>query len=270
MFRMMRQRSFLLAAACLLAAAAGVLRAAPPIVQGEAAIVVDVQSGRVLYNKNSRTPRAVASTQKLLTALIIAEEGNLWQSVRIESSDTTAAPTKLYLKPGQIYSRFELLQALLVKSANDVACALARDNAGSIGAFAGKMNRRALQLGAKSSHFVNPNGLPAQDQYSTARDMAIIARNAYAHPILRRIVATKSFEFHFADGRVRELINTNRVLRTASFCNGMKTGYTEAAGHCLVSSGQNNGRDVIAVVLGSNKKHVWDDSQKLLEWGLRL
>jgi len=260
-----------LAAVCLLAFGGGMLHAAPPPnVHGAAAILVDVRSGRVLYNKNSRTPRAVASTQKLLTALIIAEDGNLWEMVTIKPSDTTAAPTKLYLKAGQTYSRFELLQALLVRSANDVACALARDNAGSVEAFAVKMNRRAKQLGAMASNFINPNGLPAEGQYSTARDMAIIARNAYAHPILRRIVATKSFEFHFADGRVRELVNTNRVLRTYPFCTGMKTGFTNAAGHCLVSSGQNNGRDVIAVVLGSNKKHVYDDSQKLLEWGLRL
>lgn len=256
---------------CFLASSEGALPSvSPPDVHGAAAILVDVRSGRVLYNKNSRAPRAVASTQKLLTALIVAEDGNLWETVTIKPSDTTAAPTKLYLKPGQKYSRFELLQALLVRSANDVACALARDNAGSIGAFAAKMNRRAKQLGARASNFVNPNGLPAEGQYSTARDMAIIARNAYAHPILRRIVATKSFEFHFADGRVRELVNTNRVLRTAPFCTGMKTGFTNAAGHCLVSSGRSRDRDVIAVVLGSNKKHVYDDSQRLLEWGLRL
>ena len=266
----MRVRISVLAAFCLLLGGAWSHATAPPDVHGASAILVDARSGRVLYNKNSRTPRAVASTQKLLTALIIAEDGNLWDTVKIHPSDTTAAPTKLYLKAGQTYSRFELLQALLVKSANDVACALARDNAGSIEAFAVKMNRRAKQLGAMASNFINPNGLPAEGQYSTARDMAIIARNAYTHPILRRIMATKSFEFHFADGRVRELVNTNRVLRTFEFCNGMKTGFTNAAGHCLVSSGQNNGRDVIAVVLGSNKKHVYDDSKKLLEWGLRL
>lgn len=260
----------LIAIACLAVLGAANLHAEPPQVYGASAIVVDVQSGRVLFNKNSRAPRAVASTQKLLTALIVAEEGSLWQNVTIKPADTTAAPTKLYLKAGQVYSRFDLLQALLVKSANDVACALARDNAGSLEAFAAKMNKRAFQLGAKSSHFVNPNGLPADGQFSTARDMAIIARNAYAHPILRRIVATKSLEFHFADGRVRELINTNRVLRTAPFCTGMKTGYTDAAGHCLVSSGTNNGHDVIAVILGSNKARVWDDSRKLLEWGLKL
>ncbi|MEI7863838.1 MAG: D-alanyl-D-alanine carboxypeptidase family protein [Chthoniobacterales bacterium] len=242
----------------------------PPQVHGASAILVDVQTGRVLYNKNSREPRAVASTQKLLTALIVAEEGNLWQTVTVQLSDTLAPPSKLYLKAGQTYSRFDLLQALLVRSANDVACCLARDNAGTVEAFAEKMNRRAFQMGATSSHFKNPNGLPIEGQRSTARDMAIIARNVYANPVLRRIVATKSFEFHFADGRVRELVNTNRVLRTASFCNGMKTGYTDAAGHCLVASGQDKGRDVIAVVLGSSTAHVWDDSKNLLEWGLRL
>ena len=266
----MRTPGTVVLAAAMFLLACPVRSAPPPDVHGAAAILVDVRSGRVLYNKNSREPRAVASTQKLLTALIIAEEGNLWEMVKIEPVDTTAAPTKLYLKPGQTYSRFELLQALLVRSANDVACALARDNAGSAEAFAVKMNARARAMGATSSNFVNPNGLPADGQHSTARDMAIIARNAYANSMLRRIMATKSFEFHFADGRVRELVNTNRILRTAPYCNGMKTGYTEAAGHCLVSSGQDNGRDVIAVVLGSNKSHVFADSQKLLEWGLRL
>ncbi len=266
----MRVVCSLFATAVLLAA--GVCHAAPPPpqVDGASVIVVEVHSGRVLYNKNSREPRAVASTQKLLTALLVAESGNLWETVTIMPQDTAVSPTKLYLKSGQKYSRQELLAALLVKSANDVACALARDNAGSVEAFAAKMNERARAMGAVSSNFVNPNGLPAEGQYSTARDMAIIARNAYANPDLRRIMATKSFEFHFADGRVRELVNTNRVLRTVPFCNGMKTGYTDAAGHCLVSSAQNNGRDVIAVVLGSSKSRVWNDSKKLLEWGLQL
>lgn len=242
----------------------------PPDIHGASAILVDVQSGRVLFSKQSREPRAVASTQKLLTALIVAEAGNLWEAVTIQPEDTTAAPTKLYLKAGQTYSRYELLQALLVRSPNDVAEALARDNAGSVGAFVAKMNRRARSMGALSSNFLNPSGLPADGQYSTARDIAIIARNAYANPIIRKIVATQRTEFRFTDGRVRQLVNTNRVLHQADFCNGMKTGYTRAAGHCLVSSGQRDGRDVIAVVLGSNKANVFDDSRRLLEWGLRF
>ena len=244
--------------------------ATPPAVHGKAFIVVDVQTGRVLGHRNSREPRAVASTQKLLTALIIAEEGNLEDMVTIKPADTAAAPTKLYLKAGQTYSRYELLQALLVKSPNDVALALARDNAGSTDEFVAKMNRRARAMGASSSRFKNPNGLPAEDQFSTARDMAIIARNAYSNPVISKIVATPRAEFHYSDGRVRQLVNTNRILHQVPWCNGMKTGYTNAAGHCLVSSGHNNGRDVIAVILGSNKAHVYADSRRLLEWGLRL
>ena len=258
---------------CVLLLACGVPVGAAggaPEVHGASAIVVDVQSGRVLYHKNSREPRAVARTQKLLTALIVAEEGNLWETVTIKPEDTAAAPTKLYLKAGQTYSRFELLQALLLRSANDVACALARDNAGSADAFAEKMTSRARSMGARSSRFLNPNGLPAEGQVSTARDMAIIARNAYSNPVIRKIVATPRAEFHYSDGRVRQLVNTNRVLHQAPWCNGMKTGYTNAAGHCLVSSGQSNGRDIIAVILGSNKAHVYADSKRLLEWGLRL
>ena len=266
----MRAPCITLAILALLTAGPCHAAAPPPQVHGEAVILVDVQSGRVLYHKNSRSPRAVASTQKLLTAIIVAEDGNLDAPVTIQPSDTVVAPTKLYLKAGQTYTRRELLRVLLVKSANDVARALARDNAGSVEAFADKMNERARAMGATSSHFVNPNGLPAEGQHSTARDMAIIARNAYSNPVLRDIVATKSFEFRFADGRVREMVNTNRVLRTAPFCTGMKTGYTDAAGHCLVSSGHGDRRDVIAVVLGSNKSRVWNDSQKLLEWGLQL
>jgi len=241
-----------------------------PDIHGAAAILVDVQSGRVLFSKQSREPRAVASTQKLLTALIVIEAGNLWETVEIQPSDTAAAPTKLYLKAGETYSRYDLLQALMVRSPNDAADALARDHAGSVEAFAEKMNRRARSMGALNSNFINPSGLPAEGQYSTARDIAIIARNAYANPIIRRLVSTPRTEFRFTDGRVRQLVNTNRVLHQADFCNGMKTGFTRAAGHCLVSSGQSNGRDVIAVVLGSNKANVWNDSRRLLEWGLNL
>lgn len=256
--------------ALLLAAVPAAGHPPPPEVHGESAIVVDVRSGRVLFHKNSRERRAVASTQKLLTALLIAEAGNLWETVTIKPEDTAAAPTKLYLKAGQKYSRYDLLQALLLRSANDVALALARDHSGSVEAFMDKMNRRARAMGANSSRFLNPNGLPAEGQFSTARDVAIIARNAYANPVVRKIAGTPRAEFRFTDGRVREMVNTNRVLHQAGFCNGMKTGYTRAAGHCLVASGQENGRDVITVILGSNKANVWNDSQRLLEWGLRL
>lgn len=239
-----------------------------PKTRAASVLVTDVRSGQVLYEKNADAPRAAASTQKLLTALIVAEAGYLDQSVTVQPIDTFAEPVRLNIKPGEFYERIDLLRALLVKSPNDVARCLARDNAGSIEAFATKMNAKALALGATHSHFVNPNGLPVPDQYSTARDLAIIARAAYANPTIRSIVCLPQLVFRYANGRTRELQNTNKVLKSLAYCNGMKTGYTEAAGHCLIASGTIPGRDIIVVVLGDSKAGVWRDASALLSWGL--
>lgn len=247
------------------------LHAGPaPEITAKSAILVDANTGKVLFTKNDTAQRPVASTQKLLTALIVAEAGNLDKRVEIEPTDTNCEPTKINVKPGQSYTRLQLLNALLVKSGNDVARTLARDNAGSVSAFADKMTQRVRSLGGTNSNFENPNGLPAQGQYSTARDMARVARMAYRNPTLREIMKTRYYNFRFSSGNVVPLRNTNRVLRTYSFCNGMKTGYTNLAGHCLISSGSYNGRDVIAVMLGSNKARIADESAKLLAYGLNI
>jgi D-alanyl-D-alanine carboxypeptidase (penicillin-binding protein 5/6) len=185
----------------------------------------------------------------------------------VDVSDTWAEPVKLNIQPGETYRRGDLLQILLVHSVNDVARCLARDNAGSIEAFADKMNRKAAELGMSSSHFVNPNGLPIPGQYSTARDMSKVAFADYHNPLIRSIVCQKEVNFRYADGRVRKFENTNHVLLKYPLCNGMKTGYTEAAGHCLISSASNGSREVISVVLGDNES-VWKDSYALLQWGL--
>jgi D-alanyl-D-alanine carboxypeptidase (penicillin-binding protein 5/6) len=240
----------------------------PPSIAGESAIVIDVQSGRVLYAKNADIPRAVASTQKIITALCILDAGNIDKPVTIEGSDTACEPTKLELKPGEQYTRRDLLKVLVVKSANDVARALARDVGGSQEGFAAMMNRKAASLGMRNSNFINPNGLPMDGQYSTARDMAIAARAAYRSPLFRSYTATKSFTFRFNNGRTREIENTNRLLKSIPYCDGMKTGTTNAAGRCLVSSGSLNGRSSITVVLKSNTANIWKDSTKLLRWAL--
>jgi len=238
-----------------------------PTVRAESVVVLDARSGKILFTKNPDMPRPAASTQKLLTALIIAEAGNLDQRLVVQQSDTEAEPTKLGFRPGEIYTRRELLTVLLVHSTNDGALALARDNAGSISAFASKMNRKAIELGMTSSHFVNPNGLPIPGQYSTAHDMSKVALAAYANPIIRSIVCIKELPFRYPNGRVVVFKNTNQVLRGWPLCNGMKTGYTEAAGHCLISSAISNGREVISVALGDNRQ-IWRDSYALLLWGL--
>jgi serine-type D-Ala-D-Ala carboxypeptidase (penicillin-binding protein 5/6) len=238
----------------------------PPPIQAASAIVLDAQTGQVLFEHNADDARPVASTQKLLTGLIIAEEGGLEADVRVQATDTYAEPSKLYIKSGEVYDRGKLLQILLVKSMNDVARCLARDNAGSVEAFAAKMNAKASQLGMHTSHFLNPNGLPAPGQYSTARDMSKVALAAYKNRVIRSIVCQRSVTWRYNDGRVQSFSSTNQVLRKWPLCNGMKTGYTEAAGHCLIASASYRGRDVITVVLGDKK--VWDDSYRLLSWGL--
>jgi len=239
-----------------------------PKTSAASAIVVDANSGKILYEKNADQVRIPASTQKLLTALIVAERGFLDQPVTVQPVDTMAEPVKLNIKAGDTYQRIDLLRALLVKSPNDVARCLARDNAGSVEAFAQVMNRRALELGAVHSHFVNPNGLPVPGQYSTARDLALIARAAYANSTIRSIVCLPQLVFRYANGRTRELENTNKLLRRLPYCNGMKTGYTDAAGKCLIASGTRPGKDVIVVVLGDSSSRVWRDASALLSWGL--
>jgi D-alanyl-D-alanine carboxypeptidase (penicillin-binding protein 5/6) len=117
---------------------------------------------------------------------------------------------------------------------------------------------------------VNPNGLPIPGQYSSARDLSLIARVAYANPTIRSIVCLPQLVFRYSNGRTRELENTNKLLRRVSYCNGMKTGYTDGAGKCLIASGTRPGKDVIAVVLGDSSSKIWRDASALLSWGLLL
>ncbi|RYD18249.1 MAG: D-alanyl-D-alanine carboxypeptidase, partial [Verrucomicrobiaceae bacterium] len=189
----------------------------PPAIAGQSAIVIDVVSGRVLYAKNADAPRAVASTQKIITALCVLDAGNIDKAVNIESSDGACEPTKLGIKAGETYSRRELLKVLMVKSANDVARCLARDVGGDQESFAALMNQKCASLGMRNSHFRNPHGLTEPGQYSTARDMAIAARAAYRSPLIRSYTATKAFTFRFNDGRTRLLENTNKVLKTLPY-----------------------------------------------------
>lgn len=242
----------------------------PPSIGAKRAIIIDYNSGKILYTKNAHQKCAVASTQKLLTALCVLDAGSLRNTVTIQQSDTYCEPTKLYLKPGQRYSRSDLLQVLIVKSANDVARALARDVSGSQTAFAKYMNSKARQLGMRNSNFVNPNGLTVKGQYSTAYDVAIMARNAYSRPEIRKMMGIQSYYFRYSNGSKKLLKNTNALLGKNPHVNGMKTGTTRASGRCLVSSGTYRGRTIICVVLGATSKTIWNDSNALLNWGLGL
>jgi D-alanyl-D-alanine carboxypeptidase (penicillin-binding protein 5/6) len=242
----------------------------PPSVRGGSSIVIDAASGRILAGKVTDERRAIASTQKLLTALLVIEDGSLDRKVTVQRSDTLVEPTKLYFKPGEVYTRRELLRVIMVRSANDAAVALARDVAGSVEAFAERMTRRARSLGMRNSAFKNPHGLTEPGQYSTARDLAILARAAYRQPFIRQCMRTKKFTFVFNDGRTRVLTNTNKLLKRYSYITGMKTGTTNASGKCLVSAAEYNGRVAISVILKSTNAVIWDDSNKLLRWALNI
>ena len=241
---------------------------AAPATIASSAMMVDARTGAIIFFKSPDVRRPVASTQKLLTGLLVAEHGGLDSRVRVTTDDCAVEPTKLGFRPGEVYTKRELLAAMLVHSCNDAAVCLARNDAGNVEAFARLMNAKALSLGAGSSHFINPNGLPKSGQFSTARDMARIAFAAYHNPTLREFVRLPGLTFTYSSGRRRFLTPTNKLVTRSTIFNGMKTGYTDGSGRCLVSSASERGHEVILVQLGGTHHTLWDDAQRLLLWGL--
>lgn len=230
------------------------------------AIVINAYTGQTLYEKNAGQQHYPASATKILTALLVIEAGDLDKQVTIELADTKVEPSAIGFKPGDSFTRRELLYGLMLKSANDVAQALARDNAGSLAAFGEKMTRRAGELGAASSHFMNPHGLHHPEHYTTPLDLALIARAAMQQPFFRQLVSTQTHQWA-GQPAVVELRNHNKLLWKFPGCTGLKTGYTVPAQQVLVSSALWGCREVIAVVMHSNRPGIWDDSKLLLTYG---
>ncbi len=234
-----------------------------------AVCVIDPRTGRILYSHNGNTRRQVASTQKIITALCVCDEHKLDKMVTIQRSDNLAPPIRLNLKPGTSYPKRDLLRAMLTGSYNDLAVALARDTAGSVEGFVRLMNARARRMRMYNTHFANPNGLPGP-QYSTANDMALAACYAYNNPIIRSYINVPHYNFVKADGSVRTIRSTNKLLERYPWVHGMKTGYTNAAGRCLISCGSKDGHAVIVVILGCSKSGIWGESLKYLKWALDI
>jgi D-alanyl-D-alanine carboxypeptidase (penicillin-binding protein 5/6) len=232
----------------------------------QGAMLIDALTGKTLYEKNSNQPFYPASTTKILTALLVIEAGDLNRVVTVEPEDIKVEPSSLDMKSGDKFTRLQMLYGLMLKSANDVAQALARDNAGSIAAFAKKMNKRARELGAVSSNFENPHGLHNKEHYSTPHDMAQIARAAMEQPLFRKIVATVNYDW-VTETAIVPLRNHNRLLGQFPGCTGVKTGYTVPAQQVLVSSALLDGREVISVVMHTDHPGIWEDSKLLLTHG---
>lgn len=237
-----------------------------PLILAESAIMIDARTGQTLYSKNADQLRGVASTQKLVVALTLLDQCDLDEVVRVAATDTLVEPSRLNLRAGDSYRRRDLLNAMMVKSSNDAANVLARTCTGSVSSFMALANAKAFSLGATRSHFVNPHGLTYPGQYSCARDMARIAYAAYRQPILRQMMRMPHYTFRYANGRTASLKATNKLLSRSSIYTGMKTGYTAAAGRCLVSSASLPGRDIILVQLDSKTSSIFDDAQRLTEW----
>ncbi len=240
-----------------------------PAPKAKAIAVIDPKTGRLIYGYNAHTRRQVASTQKVMTALCVLDAGRLGEHATITSADLRTPRIRMDLRAGDSYTRYDLLRAMLTASYNDVAAVLARDTAGSVSAFMTRVNNRAARMGMKNSHFVNPHGLPG-NQYSTAYDMALAGCWAYNNATIRQIVDVPHFQFTLRNGKLRRVNNTNKLLRNYPWVNGMKTGYTNAAGRCLISTGSLNGEAVVVVVLGIAPSQIWAESLKYLKWALKV
>lgn len=246
----------------------------PPEVEAPSSIVVDALTGQVLTERNADEPRPMASTTKIMTALVVLESVPLDDRVTVSPAAAATEGSRIYLEAGERQTVGDLLYALLLASANDAAVALAEHVAGSTEAFVERMNERARTLGAIHTHFVNPHGLPAPGHVTTARDLALIARAALRNPVFRTIVATRETAIPGArPGAVRQLRNHNRLLfaddpAVRESVIGVKNGYTTEAGQCLVTAARRGDMEVVAVQLGGRGQRIWEDGWALARYGL--
>ena len=238
-------------------------------VEAESVIIVDNSSGRVVAAKNANQPRQAASLQKLVTALVIAEAGNLDKLVTVTAGDANCPRTRLPKSVGGSYTRRELLQAMLVVSANDAARALARDNSGSESAFGAKMTAMARRVGATNSVFKDSAGFSVGGQHTTAADMVQILRAAYANPLIRQANATKFLFWRKTDGTSQLLRNPLGILHRHPNCRGGKIGYTAAASDCVALVWEEDNTRLYGVALGGKSDAFWEQlaaAHKLLAY----
>ena len=210
----------------------------------QAEIAMELSTGTILTESNADARLPMASTTKILTAIIIIEDCDLDEEITVPNAAVGAEGSSIYLKKGERINIRDLLYGLMLRSGNDSAAALAIHHSGSLEKFAEAMNDRAKKIGAENSNFKNPSGLPDNEHYTTARDLCKIACYAMHNPMFKEIVSTKNYK-----GQYRSFVNKNKMLRMCEGANGVKTGYTVKAGRCLVSSAERNGMDIVCVVL---------------------
>ncbi|MEG1930262.1 MAG: D-alanyl-D-alanine carboxypeptidase family protein [Anaerovorax sp.] len=259
---------------------------APPEIAAESAILMDMHTGNMVFEKNADVPMFPASTTKMMTAILAVEHLDLSQNITIDKETPFTEGARIYLEEGEVVTGEQLLRSMLIASANDSAVALAKAVAGDVPSFAKMMNERAKKLGAKNTNFVNPNGLHEEAHVTTARDLALIGQKLMSNDLLREIVGTYRYVFPATNKKEeRFLYNTNRLLyddKTTVTVNGktrstlyegamgVKTGYTPEAKSCLVSAAKRGNTELLAVVLKSSDGGRFEDSIALLDYGFHL
>ena len=229
-------------------------------VSARSAVLMDAQTGRVLFEKDADRKSLIASTTKIMTALVVCEQCNVLDRMRIPKEAVGIEGSSMYLQEGEVLTVQELLYGLMLHSGNDAAVALAIYCGGTVEGFVEMMNDKARYLGLNNTHFANPNGLVHPDHYSTARDLAVLAAYAMENCVFARTVSTKTLTV----GQ-RYMKNHNKLLWMVDGADGVKTGFTRAAGRVLVSSATRDGRRLVAVTI--HAPNDWQDHQKLLEDG---
>jgi len=232
-------------------------------ITADAAVLMDARTGQILYEKNARQKMPPASTTKIMTALLALEGGDLQQIVTVSPNAASTGEASLDLRPGEKLTLEELIYGAMLESGNDACVAIAEHISGTEENFVLLMNQKAKMIGAEDTSFKNSNGLPAAGHCTTARDLAVITRYALRNDIFRKVVSTRGRAV--GGEKCRYLSNTNRLLWSYAWADGVKTGTTGEAGNCLVASATKDGRQLISVVLHSDDR--WLDSVNLMEFG---
>lgn len=233
-------------------------RAAPVFADAAAEIAMELSTGKVLRENNADTKLPMASTTKIMTAILIIEDCDLDEEITVPANAVGVEGSSIYLKKEEVIDVRDLIYGLMLRSGNDSAAALAIHHSGSLEKFVNAMNDKAKSLGAVHTNFKNPSGLPDADHYTTARDLCTIACYAMKNPEFKKIVSTRNYR-----GKYRSFSNKNKMLANYDGANGVKTGYTLKAGRCLVSSAEREGMDVVTAVL--NCPDMYERSAALLD-----
>ena len=237
-----------------------------PNVSAQSAILIEPSANIVIYEKNAHIRLPMASTTKIMTAIVALEHISPSTTIEVSPLAVGIEGSSIYLYAGEHLSMEHLLYALLLESANDAAAAIAIAVAGSVEAFAELMNQKAAELGLNDTHFINPHGLDHEDHYTTASDLALLAAYCMQNEMFRTIVATQRITIPLHDTEsARLLLNHNRLLRSFDGTIGLKTGFTKRSGRCLVSAVERDGMTLICVTL--NAPDDWHDHRSLFEYG---